>query len=247
MAMSSLNTKIGPTNADIATAVAAPSAATIAAAVAAPSAATIASAVAAPSASTIATAVAAAVPTISAINTAVANNAPSANNWTLINSIAMAGANTYTFSSISGYKALRLYAPRLSRLDASGTAGVWIRLNGDTNAANYTWSRITTTASASTGALINAAANSYFGEGMYFNAGNGGVLSFDYKIENANSTSVPKTMYGTYQTVANSGSSTPDNGARGNYLSTSAITSITIFAESTSTFTGSPIYLLGAN
>ena len=84
---------VGPTNADIATAVAAPSAATIAAAVAAPSAATIAAAVAAPSAATIAStvaapssatiasAVAAAVPTISAINTAVANNAPSPNAW----------------------------------------------------------------------------------------------------------------------------------------------------------------------
>ena len=90
---------VGPTNADIATAVAAPSAATIAtavaapsaatiaatvaapsaatiaAAVAAPSAATIAAAVAAPSSATIASAVAAAVPTIGAINTSVSTYA----------------------------------------------------------------------------------------------------------------------------------------------------------------------------
>ena len=68
---------VGPTNADIATAVAAPSAASIAAAVAAPSAATIAAAVAAPSSATIASAVAAAVPTNASITSIVSAGASS--------------------------------------------------------------------------------------------------------------------------------------------------------------------------
>jgi len=71
MATTSLNTKIGPTNADIAnaTALVVPDAADITAAV--PSAASIATAVAAPSAATIASSVAGAVPTLAQINTAV--------------------------------------------------------------------------------------------------------------------------------------------------------------------------------
>lgn len=114
---------VGPTNADIATAVAAPSAAAIAAAVAAPSAATIASAVsapsaatiaaavAAPSAATIATQVAASVPTLSQINTSVSNNAsPFGGTWTAITTsgtLNNSGVSLIDISSLGGYKRLR--------------------------------------------------------------------------------------------------------------------------------------------
>jgi hypothetical protein len=145
MATTSLNPGVGPTNADIATAVAAPSAATIAAAVAAPSAATIAAAVAAPSAATIAstvaapssatiaTAVAAAVPTISAINTAVANNAPSPNNWVYLGNGSLVNVNTASVS-FSAYKKLRIVWK--FNMGASAQAPLW-RFNGDTG-SNYT-------------------------------------------------------------------------------------------------------------
>jgi hypothetical protein len=94
---------VGPTNADIATAVAAPSSATIA------------------------TAVAAAVPTIGAINTSVANNAPSPNAWTVISSVTPSGTST-VFSSLSGYKKYRIIYANAN----SSESTLKIRLNGDT-------------------------------------------------------------------------------------------------------------------
>lgn len=75
---------VGPTNADIATAVAAPSAATIASTVAAPSAATIASTVAA------------AVPTIAAIQTAVTTYGNSAPSYSLQHTITTSTNNFAT-------------------------------------------------------------------------------------------------------------------------------------------------------
>ena len=123
---------VGPTNADIAAAVAAPSAATIAAAVAAPSAATIASTVSAPSSATIATAVAAAVPTISAINTAVSSNAPSPNNWVFLGSGSLNNVNSASVS-FSSYKQLRIHWRIMQGASAQAPL---IRLNGD-SATNY--------------------------------------------------------------------------------------------------------------
>jgi hypothetical protein len=101
---------VGPTNADIATAVAAPSSATIA------------------------TAVAAAVPTIGAINTSVANNAPSPNAWTVISSVSVSGTST-VFSSLSGYKKYRIIYIATNSSESSLT----VRLNGDSG-SNYGYS-----------------------------------------------------------------------------------------------------------
>jgi hypothetical protein len=121
MATTSLNPGVGPTNADIATAVAAPSAATIA------------SAVAAPSAATIATAVAAAVPTISAINSSVASNASPFPAWTAIaNGINIDGTTAGTISGLSSYKAIRIYYTYVP----NSTSDIFIRFNSDSG-ANY--------------------------------------------------------------------------------------------------------------
>jgi hypothetical protein len=127
---------VGPTNADIATAVAAPSAATIASAVAAPSAATIASAVAAPSASTIATAVAAAVPTSANITSIVQSNAgsPFGGSWTLISSQSPTSGNTVTFSSLSGYKKYRIY---FKTYNGNTPQKTYARINGVTSGYVY--------------------------------------------------------------------------------------------------------------
>jgi hypothetical protein len=137
MAITSLNPGVGPTNADIATAVAAPSAATIAAAVAAPSAATIASAVAAPSSATIATAVAAAVPTTAGITTIVQANAgsPFGGTWTNLGYVSGNGVSSVTFTGLSSYKYLRLY---MARVNVATSGGEWyIRINGDSTATAY--------------------------------------------------------------------------------------------------------------
>jgi len=122
---------VGPTNADIATAVAAPSAATIAAAVAAPSAATIASAVNAPSAATIATQVAASVPTLSQINTSVANNSsPFGGTYTNLGTTTLSGTST-TISGLSGYKYLKMWV--YFTPNDNGQRFIW-RINGDSSA-----------------------------------------------------------------------------------------------------------------
>ena len=131
-AVSSQITASVPSASSIATAVAAPSAATIAAAVAAPSAATIAAAVAAPSASTIATSVAAAVPTLSQINTSVSTYAsPYGGTVTNLGTQSLSGAAT-TFSSLGGYKTLRLYIN-----GASAANSIQVRFNGDATTTNY--------------------------------------------------------------------------------------------------------------
>lgn len=129
---------VGPTNADIATAVAAPSAATIAATVAAPSAATIAAAVAAPSSATIASAVAAAVPTTAGITSIVQANAGGAYSGTMTNLgfLTMGGVNSVNFTGLSGYKYLQFFivgvSPAVSNSDFS------VRMNNDTS-NSYSW------------------------------------------------------------------------------------------------------------
>jgi hypothetical protein len=112
-----------PTTAQIATAVAAPSAATIAAAVAAPSAATIAAAVAAPSAATIASAVAA--PSSATIASAVLSSGNSAgwgatggDTWTVISSGNVNGASALNLTGLSGYKKYKL---SMFQLDCGGS------------------------------------------------------------------------------------------------------------------------------
>lgn len=131
---------VGPTNADIATAVAAPSAATIAAAVAAPSAATIAAAVAAPSAATIATAVAAAVPTTAGITSIVQSNAGatlaqhqefSAGNWAWLGrTVFNSTTGEYTISGLESYKKIRIH---IVANQTTGAQDVFLRLNGATS------------------------------------------------------------------------------------------------------------------
>lgn len=103
---------VGPTNADIATAVAAPSAATIAAAVAAPSSATITSAV------------------LSAGNSAGWSNA--GENWTLITNTSLNGVGTANFTSLSGYKKYKLVVS-YARFGSSGNYELRCRINGNTS------------------------------------------------------------------------------------------------------------------
>jgi hypothetical protein len=124
MATTSLNPGVGPTNADIATAVAAPSAATIA------------SAVAAPSSATIATAVAAAVPTLTQINNSVATNAPSPNAWVHLGTHSL-NNNSGGTVSFSAYRKLRII---FNANQGSNSDELWLRLNSDSN-ANYGWTR----------------------------------------------------------------------------------------------------------
>ena len=222
---------LGPTNADIATAVAAPSAATIAAAVAAPSAATIATAVAAPSSSTIATAVAAAVPTLSQINTSVSTYAPSSNNWTVVATATPNNTvNTYTFSGLSGYKLYKVvYYITMSAIDRVG-----LRINGDAG-SNYTYAYSNISSGGASGDVIS-------GGTLYgINASGSPAIGY-YLINNA--------TIGAYKDIqfnSGTGGVSARNGfGTGVWQNTATITSITVLSSSNN-FTAGHIALLGAN
>lgn len=226
MAVTNLNPGVGPTNADIATAVAAPSAATIAsavaapsaatiaAAVAAPSAATIASAVAAPSSATIASAVAAAVPTLTQINNSVATNssAPFGGTWVNLAVSSTNGVNGVTISSLSGYRYYRVYA---SCESMSGSNRLALRFNGDAgNNYSYFWGSMSPSGDVlrlHTQANLSPVLN--------------GSKAVMIDIPSANSTATDKMFF----TLAAASSSGAGGIAGGVWANTAAITSITFY------------------
>ena len=209
MAVTNLNPGVGPTNADIATAVAAPSAATIA------------SAVAAPSSATIATAVAAAVPTIGAINTSVANNAPSPFNYVFLGTGSLNNVNTATVS-FSAYKYIKVVWSYTTNASANQQGN--IRLNGDTG-ANYRYAFYCFTSQPSYPAanLLGATRMNMTSGSMYTSQAVHGYM----EIENANSTN-PKMLYIKNHSLNSSGYNETLE-ADGGYFIGSAITSVTIF------------------
>jgi hypothetical protein len=230
---------VGPTNADIATAVAAPSAATIAAAVAAPSAATIASTVAAPSSATIASAVAAAVPTIGAINTSVANNAPSPFGWTLVGTItANYTSGTLTFSGLSGYKSYRMVIPFL-QTSGSHNSPYRLRVNGDSTSGNY----------GTQGQWYSGTQGRYlyvdtFYQLADYTGGNSSQFMGVIEIHHCN---LAGNKYITSD-VTGLGNSSYQQKGNGYYRTTSTVTSLTLTNADTGTYgNGNVIYLYGAN
>lgn len=255
MAVNNLNPAVvPPTAAEIATAVAAPSAATIAAAVAAPSAATIAAAVAAPSAATIAatvaapssatiaSAVAAAVPTTAGITSIVQANAGSPYGGTITNLgyVSGNGTSTVTFSSLSGYKYLRLYWFGCKNTLANSLS---IRFNGDTTSICQIWGQENYGFNSGYATAYSNAAGGYLSlEDIHTSQSIHGTLI----IPNSNSAhnkigEVNFSFYnGSYRRQVN-----------GNFVypSTSAISTITIFNAGGTFTNASPygFYLVGAN
>ena len=222
---------VGPTNADIATAVAAPSAATIAAAVAAPSAATIAAAVAAPSSATIASAVAAAVPTI---NTSVATYAPSANNWVYLGTVAPSGVATAQFTGISGYKKLKVVG------FVTCTSGYpLMTFNSDSTNNNYMSYQDGTSYYMSVNLSAYGREDSIILSPLV-NAGNTVIV----EISDANYTNVFKTTEMFSCALASVSRST--SRGIGIWKNTSAINTITFSNTGGAAMTGN-FYLLGAN
>jgi hypothetical protein len=243
MATTSLNPGVGPTNADIATAVAAPSAATIAAAVAAPSAATIASAVAAPSSATIASAVAAAVPTTAGITSIVQANAgsPFGGTYTNLGFQSGSGVNTITFSSLGGYKYLRFVVMGFYP-SAGGPADIGFRFNGDSG-SNYKF-HMAGGGTSGTPAFNYGDFSTY---GFICSSGNQNTVYFDFEIPGSNSSAhkIARCLGGFHYT----GGQYVNNTSGFTYWgSTAAITSISIFlTASTGSGANTGIYMYGAN
>lgn len=238
MATTSLNPGVGPTNADIATAVAAPSAATIAAAVAAPSAATIASAVAAPSSATIASAVAAAVPTISAINSSVASNAsPFGGTWTQVASGNLSG-NTVSITGISAKKIKVFWY----NMGTSINTSLYFRLNGDTG-LNYSsfGGQITTNTGSPYSEFFRIATSMH----NSLETNGSSLSSGEIEIFDAASTGVWKS-YSIDGGFCQNNSTAWVKNLKGYYRSTSAITSFQ-FSISGGTFNQGSYAIFGVN
>jgi hypothetical protein len=185
----------------------------------------------------IATAVAAAVPTLAQINNSVATNAPNPSDWTLIGNSGT-GWNTFTFSSISGYKRLRLFAPKSF---AGSPSNLNVRINGNTTAGDYINTRTNMT-----GGTISAGAtsNTFLTTGVQATADQ--AATYDLIFEFANLTTLPKTVTGRFGAVTSTNVSTAD-AYRGYFGPTGAITSITILLDGAITISGLPLYLLGQN
>lgn len=233
---------VGPTNADIATAVAAPSAATIAAAVAAPSAATIAAAVAAPSSATIASAVAAAVPTIGAINSSVSTYAPSPHAWTLLGTITPSySANSVTFSGLSGYRTYKIVSAHISISGQCG--GVFLRINGDTTSNNYSSQGQTLGNNNSWSG--GSGTNDYYPLATGFGSSSGSFSGVAYIYNSSSSGQKDISSSFSFSGDSSNGSK---NGGTGSWPGTATVNSFTLYNIYAGTFGGGKsIYIYGAN
>lgn len=233
---------VGPTNADIATAVAAPSAATIAAAVAAPSAATIAAAVAAPSSATIASAVAAAVPTTAGITSIVQANAgsPFGGTWTSLGNVSPTGTTTVNFTGIGGYRRYRLVFNLYSN-EAAFSCGV--RLNG--SSANYVYwgqeARMQSTAAWQ--GHVSTGGSRHFLQGSSTTNGYNSMGYCDiFEASGAGWKEIQSQLF------FNSGATTDVlSSTRGFWRETSAVTSITVICDRNFTLGISNVQLFGGN
>ena len=142
-----------------------------------------------------------------------------ADNWQLVASQAMSGLNTYTFSSLSGYKTYWLVGKSLTH---TTTDIVAIRVNGDTSGGAYANDWAIQNAGASAGQFIVTPTQTV-------------VHAFSFEIDNADKSAphhVKSTGYGTVS---------PGDA----YTDPVAITSLTVKAYSNNNFTGGTVYLYG--
>ena len=211
---------VGPTNADIATAVAAPSAATIA------------------------TSVAGAVPTIGAINSSVSTYAPSPHAWTLLATITPAySATSATFTGISGYRTLKIVCPRIEVLTNGTLSGPALRINGDATTNNYSFNGL------SVGNNSTIFGGSSMADSLVLSSGfgsSGGSFSGTLYIYNANSSSQKdiSSLFGANYGGSGSGMSN----LVGSWPGTATVSSLTLQNNGTGLIGGGKsIYLYGAN
>ena len=140
-------------------------------------------------------------------------------NWTLVASNAPSGVGTYTFPGLAGYSKYRILSTNLT---LSSGAIIGLRLNGDAG-ANYTPILGTNGSANGTSVALTgtSATNPIYAE-------IDGALVLAPKL-------IATPSFGTPYPLQNSA-----------YLTTSALTSITIFLSANNFSTGT-IYLLGAN
>ena len=156
---------------------------------------------------------------------------PSVPNWTFVTSSAPTGVSTVTFSGLSGYSKYRILAPNLV---PSGVANFQFRLNADSG-SNYN-----TNLAGWSGGTASTSGNTPTTQGMISFGSLTSAWSFQLDIDHA-LLATPKFISGYSQNATN----TVWN-ILGTYITTSAITSITLLTSANNFSTGT-IYLLGAN
>ena len=142
-----------------------------------------------------------------------------ADNWQLITSQAMNGLNTYTFSSLSGYKTYWLVGKAM----ITGTAEViQVRINGDSSGASYA-------------NMFSADGN---GGGFMLTPNITTSRAFSFQIDNADK-AVP------HQVRANTYASGYPTSPGDAYIDAVAITSLTVRTNGGSNFSSGTVFLYG--
>jgi hypothetical protein len=142
--------------------------------------------------------------------------------WQLISTATPSAATTTTFSSISGYKKLRIVYSLTPTLDA--VQGFYLQFNGDSTAGNY-----------GSIAVMYTSNNKRAGDRIYISGYTEPVASAGFATISDTDKTTPKTL----TEFASMGASS----ASGIWLGSSAVTSV-LFGLSGGTYTGT-IYLYG--
>ena len=161
------------------------------------------------------------------------NSAPGSSvpNWQLITSSAPTGVSTVTYSGLSGYSKYRILAPNLV---PSGSAFFALRINADSG-ANYNNVSTGIGSSPSVYYAANNSATSFLISATTSTTAQYFQIDIDHAL-----LLTPKFISGTSYSTNNAVNTF------GNYITTSAITSITLLTSANNFSTGT-IYLLGAN
>ena len=160
--------------------------------------------------------------------------AASVPNWQLVTSATPSGVSTVTFSGLAGYSRYRILAPNLV---PSGSASLQLRINADSG-AKYNYGTIGNN-NGYMGSLVSTLDTFY----TAYASGASTATSQQIDIENA-LLLAPKFITSTFNASVSS-QWLAFNGF-GNYITTSALTSITLLMSANNFSTGT-IYLLGAN
>jgi len=157
-------------------------------------------------------------------------------NWQLLQTSTPTGVATVTLSGLSGYSKYRILMA--SSLCTVSTTQLRLQMNGDSSVSNYTYGW-----TSYVGATIAGNANSGLGSIILGSLHNSNPSSYQIDIEHA-LLATSKFLSGSSQNYGSIGVHVP--AYSGWYVTTAALTSITLYLSSNN-FSSGRIELLGAN
>jgi hypothetical protein len=164
--------------------------------------------------------------------------------WTQLGYTNPSGTTTCTFSSLGGYKYIRVIGIMFN-VQSSPTE-LQLRINGDSTGSMYINGGTQTAGSNGTVAVRNAGPNSQFNLGIFDTSMSNNYLELEF----LNPTQTDGKKIIKYNFTGYDGGSVRNNIGMGIYNSNSALTSISLFSPNTfSSGNGSPtgFYVYGAN